>query len=291
MFDRFVLASKYQRIRERYDMASLPEGEEYVPNCNIIAGNNTYVLVPETTYNQQTQDIPKALQSYFADRVPARAIKSFKWGLEGIEKQTKYFIRSEGDRNLKNDPLYTGSKAIFLNHIYKRLIRNNRCLVIADAFIVGIERNPYLVYLKHKQRSFGMAGLWSASTDEDGLKTYSFGILTVPANPLIKLLGYDRMPVIIPTNLERRWLRKEIELSQVLSMLNPYPHHLMNAYPISNNIRDVEKNNLSVIQPVGRRIYAEKVEIIPRRKVKEKRDIDNLPSWGETTQMGRSDKQ
>ena len=34
MFDRFVLASKYQRIRVKYDMASLPDGEEYIPNYN-----------------------------------------------------------------------------------------------------------------------------------------------------------------------------------------------------------------------------------------------------------------
>jgi hypothetical protein len=34
MFDRFILASNYKRIRTRLDMASLPEGETYVPSLN-----------------------------------------------------------------------------------------------------------------------------------------------------------------------------------------------------------------------------------------------------------------
>ncbi len=272
-------------------MASLPEGEVFVPSFNIAPDDEAYVLLPELTLNPESLTTNKVLQTIFMEQTPTRVIRKMQFGLLGVEKQTKYFIRSEGDRNLKNDPLYTGSKAIFLNHKYKRVIRNNRCLVLADAFIIGIDDMPYLLYLKDHKRPFGMAGLWNATTDENGFKTHSFGILTVPANPLMKRLGKDRMPVIIPSNLERRWLRKEIELSQVLSMLNPYPHHLMNAYPISDKIRDVKHNILSVIQPVGRRIYSEKVELLSRRKAKVQRNDDNLPSWGETTQMGRSDNE
>ncbi len=227
------------------------------------------------------------LQSFFQNKIPTRAIKSFKFGLQGVEHQTKYFIRSEGDRNLTNDPNYTGSKAIFLNHKYKRVIREQRCLVIADAFIIGIENKPYLVYLKDKKRPFGFAGLWNDTTDAKGQEIHSFGILTTVANPLIKRLGYDRMPVIINEQNERRWFSKSTELSQVLSMLNPYPHHLMNAYPISDKIKDVENNELSIIQPVGSRVYSERLAMPSRKMVKEVRDYGNRPNMGEVAAMGR----
>jgi hypothetical protein len=70
-------------------------------------------------------------------------------------------------------------------------------------------------------------------------------------------------------------------------MLNPYPYHLMNAYPISDKIKDSENNNLSVIQPIGNRIYSERLEPLPRKRIKAVRD-DNLPSWGESIKSSGS---
>ena len=54
MFDRFVLASDYQRIRAKYDMALLPEGEEYHPNYNIAHDDLAYVIKSELTVNTTT---------------------------------------------------------------------------------------------------------------------------------------------------------------------------------------------------------------------------------------------
>ena len=281
MFDRFILASDYKRIREKYDQASLPEGEKYVPNFNISPDDSAYILKSELTFNPARLDMPPSMQKFYEDKVPTRAIRKFKFGLMGVEKSTTYFIRSEGNRNLNNDPYYTGAKAIFLGHKYKQIIRNQRCLCLADAFIVGIDKKPYLVYLRNDKKAFGMAGLWNVTEDKNGLKTHSFGILTAPANPLLKRLGCDRMPVIINERNERRWLSKSSELSQVLSMLNTYPYNLMNAYPISDKIRDKENNSLEVIQPVGSRIYSERFVPLSHRRVKAERDNNNLPGWGD----------
>jgi putative SOS response-associated peptidase YedK len=286
MFERFVLASDYNRIRKKFDMASLPQDEEYIPSFNIAMDDSAYVVKSEQTINTNALEMPLALQSFFQDKIPTRAIRSFKFGLLEVEHQTKYFIRSEGDRNLINDPNYTGSKAIFLNHKYKRIIREQRCLVLADAFIVGKEK-PYLVYLKRDKKAFGMAGLWNTTIDEKGLEIHSFGILTTVANPLLRKLGYDRMPVIINEQNERRWFSKSTELSQVLAMLNPYPHHLMNAYPISEKIKDVEQNDLSIIQPVGSRVYSEELTPLSRKRVKVARPVFDSPTMGEVAAMGR----
>lgn len=287
MFDRFVLASKYERIRERYDQASLPEGDVFLPSYNIAQGDYSYVVISEPTTNIQTSIMPTALQSFFHDKAPTRAIKSFQFGLNGVEKSTKYFIRSEGNRNASNDMYYTGSKAIFLDHRYKKIIRTQRSLVLADAFIINIDTNPHLMYLKDQKRPFGFAGLWNVIQDDNGLKMHSFGILTVPANPLLKRLGCDRMPVIVDERNERRWISKNTELSQVLGMLNVYPHHLMNAYPISDKIRDVSNNNLEVIQPIGSRVYNERFNMPSRKRAKTERPVFDSPTMGEVAKMGR----
>ena len=64
--------------------------------------------------------------------------------------------RSEGDHNPDNDPRYTGAKGIIQKPSFRKAIRSQRCLVLADAFIEGpFDRKlsePYLVYLKGKER-------------------------------------------------------------------------------------------------------------------------------------------
>lgn len=286
MFERFVLASDYERIRQKYDMASLPEGETYVPSFNIAPGSSAYVVKSELTINPEALNMPLRMQNFFVERVPTRAIRSFQFGLQGVEREIKYFIRSEGDRNLSNDPNYTGSKAIFLNHKYKRIIREQRCVVLADAFIVGKEK-PYLVYMKDKKRPFGLAGVWNAATDENGNEINSFAIITTVANPLIKRLGFNRMPVILREQQERRWFSSSSELSQVLSLLNPYPHHLMNAYPISDRINNNQNNDVSFIQPTGSRIYSERIVPLSRKRVKAERPVFDSPNMGDVAKMGR----
>jgi hypothetical protein len=96
------------------------------------------------------------------------------------------------------------------------------------------------------------------------------------------------MPVILHERNERRWISENIELSQVLGMLNVYPHNLMNAYPISDKIRDVENNNLEVIQPIGSRIYSEHHTMPSRKPAKAERPVFYSPTMGEVAKMGRS---
>ena len=79
-----------------------------------------------------------------------------------------------------------------------------------------------------QKRPFCFAGIWNTSIDENtGDEVTSFGIFTVIANPLIRRLGYDRMPVILRQQHERRWLYKTSSLWQILDMLHPYTANLM----------------------------------------------------------------
>lgn len=240
-FDRFVLASDFKRIETRFNMALLHATEEYLPSFNLAASDKCYVIT-----NYQTKEIIQ-----------------FEFGIKGLHMQQSeivLFVRAEGDRNSDDDPNYKGSKAIFLQPEFMNIIRQQRCLVLADAFVVGVEKmNPYLVYLRYKQRPFAFAGIYNKHLGDDGEEVTSFAIITVPANKLMQQLGYKRMPVILQQHYESNYIRKSTQLSEILSMLDPYPHNLMNAFPISNKIADITINDISLVQPIGKPVYNENV--------------------------------
>jgi hypothetical protein len=45
--------------------------------------------------------------------------------------------RAEGGKNRRNDPLYSGSPAIFMKSAFKKPLFRQRCVVIADALWFG----------------------------------------------------------------------------------------------------------------------------------------------------------
>ncbi|RIJ45508.1 SOS response-associated peptidase [Maribellus luteus] len=254
MFDRFILASNIDRVKARFNMAHFADAVTYEPNYNIAAGDEVYVI---------TDAVKKE-------------IHKFRFGLNVQKRnniQTLHFIRAEGNRNLQDDPHYSGSRAIFLQPEFKQLIRQQRCMILADAFIVGIESNPHLVYLRDKQRPFAFAGLYSMQNDDTaGESVYACAIITVPANSLLQKLGYKRMPVILPQQEEGRWLRSNSELSQTLNMLNSYPAAQMNAFPISDKIKDKTLNDISLVHPAGERVLYEPDYKLSRKRKREVRE-------------------
>ena len=253
-FDRFILASNFKRIESRFSMAKLPELIDYIPSYNTAPGNKSYVI-----NNNQTKEI-----------------LLFDFGLR-VNSDFMPFVRAEGDRNSDENPNYHGSKAIFLKPEFNRLIRYQRCLVLSDAFIVGAETdNPYLVYLRGKQRPFSFAGIWNKSKNEaTGEIDFSFAIITIPSNPLMLKLGLKRMPVILLNEYESTWLRTSAQLSDILSMLSPYPANLMNAYPISDKIADKTLNDISLIQPIGKPVYQEPT-YVRQKKMKRENSFPNV---------------
>lgn len=231
-FDHYILASDLNRITTKFNLSYFVDEVPYFPNFRIRSGEMSYVL-----RNYQTKEI---LQHHFGLSLPNHH--------ENIP-----FVRAEGTRNTEDNPRYTGSKAIFLNPDYNKLIRLQRCLVLADAFVVGSElQMPHVVYLRGKNRPFAFAGIYTPEPE-------SFSIITTVANQLLQKLGQKRMPVILFPDYEHSWLRTSSPLSEILSMLTPYPANMMNAYPISMKANDLAINDKSLIQPIGKPIYEEKI--------------------------------
>lgn len=116
-------------------------------------------------------------------------------------------MRTEGDRYSDDDLNYEGSKAIFLQPEFMNIIRKQRCLVLADAFIVDVElMNPYLVHLRNRQRPFVVVDIHNKHLGDAGEEVTSFAIIAVPANKLLHQLGYKRMPVILRQHYESSYI-------------------------------------------------------------------------------------
>ncbi|HEY2990640.1 MAG TPA: SOS response-associated peptidase family protein, partial [Candidatus Binatia bacterium] len=85
---------------------------------------------------------------------------------------------------------------------------------------------------------FGFAGLWDCWKPPNGAggDYYSFTIITTPPNELLAPV-HDRMPAILRTEDEERWLDPQLRRpQQLLAMLKPYPAEEMEGYEVSRAV-------------------------------------------------------
>ncbi|MCK5846719.1 MAG: SOS response-associated peptidase [Bacteroidales bacterium] len=242
MCGRYVLVQKTEVIEKRFNV-SVDNGFSWNANYNISPGTFAPVI---------TSASPKKLQLMQFGLTPFWA-----------KKQMYLFnARAEGDRNKENNPSFTGSKNIINKPSFRKPIRSQRCLVIADAFIEGSAKNglkdPFLVYLRNKNRPFAFAGIYDIwQNPKTGEELASFSIITTTSNNLMRKIPHDRSPVILPRNLEAIWLNSQTPLTDITSMLCPYDSNLMNAYSISSNISSSKNNSKELINPLSKPLLYE----------------------------------
>lgn len=242
MCGRYILVQKLEVLEKRFNVKA-PEGFEYRPAFNISPGNYAPVITDE---NPKTLSLLRFGMTPFWAKKPMMLINA----------------RSEGDHNAEDDPDYKGAKGIITKPAFRKPIRSQRCLVLADAFIEGTTteklNKPFLVYLRNKERPFALAGIWDKwANPETGEIVHSYAIITITANELLRKLPHHRSPVILPRHYEQAWLRQDLPLSDVTAMLRPFPAELMNAYPISNAIRNPWAEGAELLKPIGDTIYTE----------------------------------
>ena len=242
MCGRYVLVQKLEVIEKRFNVEA-PKGLEWKASYNISPGQSALVISSE--YPNYIEKMQFGLTPFWA-------------------KKAMYLFnaREEGDRNKENNPSYSGAKDIINKPSFRKPIRSQRCLVIADAFIEGTTADgldkPYLVYLKNKERPFAMAGIFDEwRNTKDGSVIRSFSIITTTSNALMLQLPHQRMPVILSKGQEQRWLNLKTPLADITKMLNSYDANLMNAYSISSEVSSSRNNYKELINPLSPPIYGE----------------------------------
>jgi len=242
MCGRYVIISKVSEIEKRFN-AKAHDPELLIPRVNVGIGQ----MAPVIAFDKPHE------------------IQFFKFGLtpSWAGKRTYFFnARAEGDLNQNDDPKYTGGAGILQKPAFRKCIRSQRCLVIADAFIEGPRKEklskPFVIYMRSGQRPFAMAGIWDEWVDkETGEIEKSFAIVTTAANDLLQRIGHHRGPVILNGEEEAAWLNPQTTLSEITEMLRPFDSERMNAYPISPEIKHPASEGIGLLAPIGQRIVPE----------------------------------
>ncbi|MAY83363.1 MAG: hypothetical protein CMP59_04440 [Flavobacteriales bacterium] len=234
MCGRYVIVSSVKTIAEKFQVQA---NIDFTSNFNIAAGQRAPIITSEN---------PEELSLSHFGFTPFWA------------KKRTYVInaRAEGDHNKENDPNYTASKGIIKKPFFRAAIRSKRCLIPADAFIEGTTKEkldkPYLVYMENGERPFAFAGIYDEWIDKESGEVYpNFAIITCRPNPLLQKIPHHRMPVILDERNYREWLNKETALSEVTSLLEPYDHRKMNAYPLDPEIKRVKTNSREALKAIG----------------------------------------
>jgi putative SOS response-associated peptidase YedK len=180
-------------------------------------------------------------------------IQLFKWGL--IPSWVK---DEETAKKIQTRTLNARAETIHEKASFRNIITKQRCLVLADGFFEWRHHKertfPYYIRLKN-HNPFAFAGLWNTWTVPSSkftLKTYS--IVTTKANPLLEIVHNKRkrMPVLLQSDDEKRWLNIDLDKEEVDSLLVSYDESQMEAYSVSRLIksRNVSRNVPEVIKPM-----------------------------------------
>ena len=137
---------------------------------------------------------------------------------------------------------------------FRDALRRRRCLVLADGFYewerVGRLKRPMRVVMRSGE-PFPLAGLWSVWRDPDGNAVPSCTIITTAANDLIRPI-HDRMPVVLPREMEALWLDQSVDGPIALAdVLHPYPADAMDAYEVSALVNSVANDGPEVVEPLA----------------------------------------
>ncbi len=136
---------------------------------------------------------------------------------------------------------------------FRTAFQRRRCLVLADGFYEwqrkGSSKRPMRIVMASRG-PFAFAGLWDAWRNPNGEVVRSCTIITTGANDLLSPI-HDRMPVILPREMESLWLDEDTEdLAALAKMLIPYSAVAMQAYEVSSSVNSPRNNDASLIIPV-----------------------------------------
>ncbi len=234
MCGRFVQVIDIEMFVKRFGV-NHPAEITIKDNYNVAAGDLAYVI---------TNDKPNELQTFMFGLTP------------GWAKKPMYLInaRAEGDLNQENDVNYNGPMGIINKQSFRTSIRSKRCLVIANGYIEGPEKEklnkPYHISRKDGD-VFTFAGIWDTWVNNTtGEVTNSFSIITTVANSVTTEIGHHRSPVVLSKKDEQKWLDETLPIGQVLGLLKPFPGKEFKAERISIKIKDHKVKNKDLLIPI-----------------------------------------
>jgi len=174
-----------------------------------------------------------------------RRIGQLKWGLVPFwskDEKVGYKMINAKSETLQDRPAF------------KNLFARKRCIIPADGFYewkkIGKEKQPMRIMMKTGE-PFALAGLYDTWTNPEGVKLHTCTIITTKPNEVVKDI-HDRMPVILRKQDEQLWLdREKFDADLLQSLLVPYDHDQMRAYPVPSMVGSPKNNIPECIQEIA----------------------------------------
>lgn len=220
MCGRFSLTLSAEQIESRFGV-SVPQS--YRPRYNIAPTQEILALISEGQ---------------------SRTLQSFRWGL--IPHWAK-------DPKIAQRLINARAETLWEKPSFRDAVRRRRCLIIADGFYEWRQtpqgkKIPVYVRLKSKE-PFGFAGLWETWNSPDGQTLKTCTIITTEPSELIKPI-HDRMPVIVPRELEELWLDPSPKArAEVERVLRPYRAEELELFDVSSAVNSPTNDGPECVQP------------------------------------------
>ena len=207
MCGRFVLQTDLSRIVESFDIQEV--ACQYRPSNNIFPGQQIIAVVHDNI----------------------NRLVEFKWGL--IPWWSK-------DPSIGNRMINARAETVAEKPAFRQALKKRRCLIVADGFYewqkIGKVKKP-LYFSLESGHPFGFAGLHETWTSPDQQQINTCTIITTDPNKLIEPI-HDRMPVIVPKDLEMTWIDPENQnQKELMSILKPYPAEDMKMEEVRSDLR------------------------------------------------------
>jgi putative SOS response-associated peptidase YedK len=161
------------------------------------------------------------------------------WGLvPSWSKDGKGFINARSE-TIEDKPSFSES------------FQRRRCLIPADGFYEwqrsGKVAQPYFFQMRDES-PFAFAGIWDEwQGDEKAIA--SCAIITTTANELVASI-HDRMPVILPSESQDKWLDDESELGTLRNLLAPFPASEMTTHAVSYDVNHPKIDDEYLTRPI-----------------------------------------
>lgn len=135
---------------------------------------------------------------------------------------------------------------------FKKAFKTQRCLVPASGFYewekVKSQSLPYLIKLKDEQL-FSFAGIYDFWSNPKGGIIATYSILTTKPNALIKNI-HDRMPVILPKELEDFWIQESDDYEGLKEILKPIDEDRIEMHRVSTEVNKPGTSGEKLIKPI-----------------------------------------
>ncbi|MCL4490257.1 MAG: SOS response-associated peptidase [Chloroflexi bacterium] len=222
MCGRFTLSTDVIQLQKLFDIQQTRA--DLAPSYNVAPTHNVAVVV---------------------QRQGSNSLELMRWGLIPVWAK---------DTKMASKMINARAETITEKPSFKRLLKSQRCLVLADGFYEWREdagkKAPMFIRLKSLE-AFGFAGLYDTWKSPEGESITTCTIITTAANELMRKF-HHRMPIILPKSAHPLWLdpaRQDID--ELVSLLQPYPANEMEAYPVSPLVNSPSHNVPECVLPVA----------------------------------------